>query len=29
MSDTFFIPKGTQCTWHITEKLRKFYMISS
>ena len=27
--DTFFIPKGTQCTWHITEKLRKFYMISS
>ena len=27
--DTFFIAKGTQCTWHITEKLRKFYMISS
>jgi len=27
--DTFFIPKGTQCTWHITEKLHKFYMIAS
>jgi uncharacterized cupin superfamily protein len=27
--DVFFIPKGTRCTWHITEKLRKFYMISS
>ena len=27
--DVFFIPKGTQCTWHITEKLRKFYMIAS
>ena len=26
--DVFFIPKGTQCTWHITEKLRKFYMIA-
>jgi uncharacterized cupin superfamily protein len=25
--DVFFIPKGTQCTWHITEKLRKVYMI--
>jgi uncharacterized cupin superfamily protein len=25
--DTFFIPKGTKCTWHITETLRKFYMI--
>jgi len=25
--DVFFIPKGTQCTWHITEKLRKYYMI--
>ena len=27
--DVFFIAKGTQCTWHITEKLRKFYMIAS
>lgn len=27
--DAFFIPKGTQCTWHITETLRKFYMIAS
>jgi uncharacterized cupin superfamily protein len=27
--DVFFMPKGTQCTWHITEKLRKFYMIAS
>lgn len=25
--DSFFIAKGTPCTWHITEKLRKFYMI--
>ncbi len=27
--DTFFVPKGTKCTWHITETLRKFYMIAS
>lgn len=27
--DTFFIPKGTPCTWEITETLRKFYMIAS
>jgi len=27
--DVFFIPKGTKCTWHITETLRKFYMIAS
>jgi len=27
--DTFFIPKGTACTWEITETLRKFYMIAS
>ena len=27
--DVFFIPKGTQCTWHITETLRKFYMIAT
>ena len=26
--DTFFIPKGTPCTWEITKKLRKFYMIA-
>lgn len=26
--DVFFIPKGTKCTWHITETLRKFYMIA-
>jgi uncharacterized cupin superfamily protein len=25
--DSFFMPKGTKCTWHITETLRKFYMI--
>ena len=25
--DTFFIAKGAQCTWQITEKLKKFYMI--
>ena len=25
--DTFFIAKGTRCTWQITEKLKKFYMI--
>jgi uncharacterized cupin superfamily protein len=27
--DTFFIAKGTKCTWHITETLRKFYMIAT
>ena len=27
--DTFFIPKGTPCTWEITETLRKFYLIAS
>lgn len=27
--DTFFIPKGTPCTWEITKKLRKFYMIAA
>ncbi|MCP4316528.1 MAG: DUF861 domain-containing protein [Hyphomicrobiales bacterium] len=27
--DVFFIPKGTKCTWHITETLRKFYMIAT
>jgi uncharacterized cupin superfamily protein len=27
--DTFFIAKGTKCTWHITETLRKFYLIAA
>lgn len=27
--DSFFIPKGTACTWQITETLRKFYMIAT
>ena len=27
--DTFFIPKGTPCTWEITRTLRKFYMIAA
>lgn len=27
--DTFFVPKGTKCIWHITETLRKFYMIAA
>ena len=27
--DMFFVAKGTKCTWHITEKLRKFYMIAA
>ena len=26
--DTFFIPKGAPCTWEITRKMRKFYMIA-
>lgn len=25
--DSFFIAKGTPCTWEITETLRKYYMI--
>ena len=27
--DVFFVPKGTKCTWHVTETLRKFYMIAA
>ena len=27
--DTFFVPKGTPCTWEITETLRKYYFISA
>ncbi len=27
--DVFFISKGTKCTWHVTETLRKFYMIAA
>lgn len=27
--DTFFIPKGSPCTWENTETMRKFYMISA
>ncbi len=27
--DTFFVAKGTKCTWQITETLRKFYMIAA
>jgi uncharacterized cupin superfamily protein len=27
--DVLFMPKGTKCTWHITETLRKFYMITA
>ena len=26
--DTFFISKGTECIWEITETLHKFFMIS-
>lgn len=26
--DTFFIAKGTECVWEITETLRKFYFIA-
>ncbi len=29
VGDSFFIAKGTKCTWHITETLRKFYMTAS
>ncbi len=25
--DTFFVAKGTRCTWEITETLRKYYLI--
>lgn len=27
--DSFFIAKGTKCVWHITETLKKFYMIAT
>ena len=27
--NSFFIAKGTPCTWHITETLRKFYLIAA
>jgi len=27
--DTFFIAKGTECVWEITQTLRKFYFISA
>ena len=27
--DTFFVAKGTRCTWEITETLKKFYMIAA
>ncbi|MEO1191928.1 MAG: cupin domain-containing protein [Pseudomonadota bacterium] len=27
--DVFFVSKGTKCTWHVTETLRKFYMIAA
>ena len=27
--DTFFIAKGTPCTWEITQTLRKYYFIAS
>ena len=27
--ETFFIPKGSPCTWETTENMRKFYMITS
>ena len=27
--DTFFVAKGTPCTWEITQTLRKFYMIAA
>lgn len=26
--DTFFVAKGTRCTWEITETLRKHYLIA-
>ncbi len=27
--DSFFIPKGTNCIWEITETLKKYYFIAS
>ena len=27
--DTFFIPKGAKCIWHVTETLRKYYLIAA
>ncbi len=27
--DTFFVAKGTRCSWEITETLRKYYFISA
>ena len=27
--DTFFVAKGTRCTWEITETLHKFYLIAA
>ena len=27
--DTFFIPKGSPCTWENSETMRKFYMIAA
>ena len=27
--DTFMIPKGTKCVWEITEKLKKYFMITA
>lgn len=27
--DSFFIAKGTECVWEITETLRKYYFIAS
>ncbi len=27
--DSFFIAKGTKCTWEITDTLKKFYMIAA
>lgn len=27
--DSFFVAKGTKCTWQINETLRKFYMIAA
>jgi len=27
--DTFFVAKGTRCTWEITETLRKYYFIAT
>ena len=27
--DVLFAPKGSKFTWHITERLRKYYMFAS